>query len=76
VKNVVRPSVCLERSKGEEAWGEKGEGIRENCQKTPIKRNNSAVDPSSDDPYEKTLMKRNNSLECLLNYARRLTISP
>jgi len=27
VKNVVRPSVRLERSKGEEAWGEKVEGI-------------------------------------------------
>jgi len=27
VKNVVRPSVHLERSKGEEAWGEKVEGI-------------------------------------------------
>ena len=25
--------------------------IRENCQKTLIKRNNSPVDPSSDDPY-------------------------
>jgi hypothetical protein len=24
---------------------------RENCQKTLIKRNNSSVDPSSDDPY-------------------------
>ena len=27
VKNVVRPSVRLERSEGEEAWGEKVEGI-------------------------------------------------
>jgi hypothetical protein len=42
---------------------------RENCQKTLIKRKNPAVDPSSDDPDEKTLIKRNYSLECLLNYA-------
>jgi hypothetical protein len=41
----------------------------EKCQKTLIKRKNPAVDPSSDDPYEKTLIKRYNSLECLLNYA-------
>jgi len=27
VKNVVGWSVCLECSKGEEAWGEKEEGI-------------------------------------------------
>jgi hypothetical protein len=27
VKNFVRPSVCLERSKEEEAWGEKVKGI-------------------------------------------------